>query len=130
MSASLFLVAQHRKDTLLPDHCMQNNRPRSSDFEARLRKCCVTWQQWAIAAETATSATFGGVCNYVATSPRPPPHHASVDSATLAARSLAHNLRNTGFDLPSDARPSARIDRRHDCGIRLIASIVPLQAVS
>ena len=116
MSACLFPVAQHRKDKSLPIHCMQNNRPRSSDFDARLWKCSVMWQQWAIAAETATSATFGGACNYVATAPRSPPHHASVDSATLAARSLAHNLQHTGFDHPSDARPCARIHRRHGCG--------------
>ncbi|KAK2149580.1 hypothetical protein NP493_2956g00012 [Ridgeia piscesae] len=30
--------------------------------------------QWTIAAETATSAEFGGACNYAAAEPRPPPH--------------------------------------------------------
>ena len=65
------------------------------------------WHQWTIVAETATSAKFGGACNYAAAEPRPPPHHASVASATLAA--IAHNIQDTGFDLPSDARPSARI---------------------
>ena len=41
--------------------------------------------------------------------PRPPPHHASIDSATLAAGSMAHNIQDSGFDLPSDTRSSARI---------------------
>ena len=49
--------------------------------------------------------------NYAAAAPRPPPHHASFDSATLAAGSMAHNIQYTGFDLPSDTRPSARIHR-------------------
>ena len=42
---------------------MQNNRPRSSYTEARIRKCCVKWLQWTFVAETATSAKFGGACN-------------------------------------------------------------------
>ena len=69
------------------------------------------WHHWTIVAETATSAKFGGAFNYAAAAPRPPPHHASVDSATLAAGSMAHNIQDTGFDLPSDTRPSARIHR-------------------
>ena len=67
--------------------------------------------QWTIVAETATNATFGGAYNYAAAAARPPPHHVSVDSATLAASSIAHNIQDTGFDLPSDTRPSARIHR-------------------
>ena len=78
---------------------MQNNRPRSSDFEARLRKCSVMWHQWTIVAENATSKKLGGSCNYAAAPPRPPPHHASVDSATLAAGSMAQNIHDSGFDL-------------------------------
>ena len=50
-------------------------------------------------------------CNYAATALRTPPNHACVDSTTLAARSMAHNIQDTGFDLASDARPSARIHR-------------------
>ena len=56
-------------------------------------------------AETATSGKFGGACNYAAAAPRPPPHHASGDSATLADGSMAHNIQDTGFDLPSDILP-------------------------
>ena len=63
---------------------------------------CVMWHQWTIVAETAMNATFGGAGNYAAAAPRPPPHHASVNSATLAAGSMAHNIQYTGFDLPSD----------------------------
>ena len=69
------------------------------------------WHQWTIVAETATSAKLGGARNYAAAAPIPPPHHASVDSATLAAGSMANNIQDAGFDLPSDARPSARIHR-------------------
>ena len=55
----------------------------------------------AIATETATCAKFGCACNYAATAPRSSPHHAYVDRVTLAARSMAYRLHNTGFDLPS-----------------------------
>ena len=40
--------------------------------------------------------------NYAAAAPRPPSHHASADSATLAADSMAHNIQDTGFDLPPE----------------------------
>ena len=39
---------------------------------------------------------------YAAAAPRPPSHHASADSATLAADSMAHNIQDTGFDLPPE----------------------------
>ena len=55
--------------------------------------------------EKLQSAKFGGACNYAAAAP----NHASVGSATQAA--MAHNIQYTGFDLMSDARPSARIHR-------------------
>ena len=60
---------------------------------------------------TAMSAKLGGTCNYAAAAPRPPPHDAGVGSAALAAGSMTHNIQDTGFDLPSDTRPSARIHR-------------------
>ena len=63
--------------------------------------------QWAIVAETTTSAELGGACDYATTTPRPPPHHACVNSASMAARSMAHNLYDTGVDIPSVAQPSA-----------------------
>ena len=117
ISGCLLPTVQHRQITPLPNHwCVQSYRPGSSGIETRLRKCSVMWHQWTIA-ETATRATFGGACNYAAAAPRPPPHHASVDSATLAAGSRAHNIQDTVFYLPSDARPSARIHRRHEYGI-------------
>ena len=59
------------------------------------------WHQWTIVAETVTSTKFSSACNEAA-APKPPPHHASVDSATLAAGSLAHNIQDTGFALPND----------------------------
>ena len=65
------------------------------------------WHQWTIVAETATRAKFGGACNYATATPRLALHHASVDSATLAAGSMARNIQDTGFDFPSDTRPSA-----------------------
>ena len=55
--------------------------------------------QWTVVAETATSAKFGCAA---AAAPRPPPHHASVDSATLAAGSMAPNIQDTDIVLPSD----------------------------
>ena len=64
-----------------------------------------------IGAETAMSGKFGDACNYAAAMPRPLLHHTSIDSATLAAGSMAQNIQDSGFDLPSDARPSIRIHR-------------------
>ena len=55
------------------------------------------WHQWTIVAETATRAQFGGACDYAAAAPRPPPHNASVDSATLVAGSMAHKIQYMVF---------------------------------
>ena len=107
---------------------MQNNRPRSSDIEARLRKRCVMWHQWTIVAETSTSANFGGACNYAAAAPRRPPHHASVDSVTRAAGSMAHNIQDTSVYLPSDARLNTSLTRLRN--ISRVGSLAPPEAVS
>ena len=54
------------------------------------------------------SAKLGGACNYAATAQRSRPRHTCVDSDILVTRSMAYNIRNTGFDFQNDAHPSAR----------------------
>ena len=89
----------------------KTNYDPAPHVKAGLRKCGVVWHKREIVTETATSATFSGACNCIATAPRSPPHHDCVDSTTLTARSMAYNLHNTGVDLSSDARASARLHR-------------------